>query len=72
MTCTAEAAGAAYESYWMISLAPWEAIVEAARKKKCDLIFMGSHGRTGLAGIVLGSTTMKVLTHTKVPVLVTR
>jgi len=68
----AEAAGLSYESYWMISIAPWEAIIEAAKKKKCDLIFMGSHGRTGLAGIVLGSTTVKVLTHSKVPVLVTR
>ncbi len=69
---TANAAGVPYESYWMISVAPWEAIVEAARKKKCDLIFMGSHGRKGLAGIVLGSTTTKVLTHSKVPVMVTR
>jgi nucleotide-binding universal stress UspA family protein len=68
----AEAAGVPYESYWAISISPWEAIIEAARKKKCDLIFMGSHGRTGLAGLVLGSTTTKVLTHSKVPVLVTR
>jgi nucleotide-binding universal stress UspA family protein len=69
---TARAAGVQYESYWMISVAPWEAIIEAARKKRCDLIYMGSHGRRGLAGVLLGSTTMKVLTHTKVPVLVTR
>ena len=68
----AEAADVRYESYWTISITPWEAIIEAARKKKCDLIFMGSHGRTGLAGLVLGSTTTKVLTHSKVPVLVTR
>ena len=68
----AEAAAVRYESYWTISITPWEAIIEAARKKKCDLIFMGSHGRTGLAGLVLGSTTTKVLTHSKVPVLVTR
>ncbi len=68
----AEAADVRYESYWTISIAPWEAIIEAARKKKCDLIFMGSHGRTGLAGLVLGSTTTKVLTHSKLPVLVTR
>ena len=68
----AEAAGVKFESSWMISIAPWEAIIEAAHKKKCDLICMGSHGRTGLAGLVLGSTTTKVLTHTKVPVLVTR
>ena len=68
----AEAAGVPFESYWTISIAPWEAIIEAARKKRCDLICMGSHGRTGLAGLVLGSTTTKVLTHSKVPVLVTR
>jgi len=68
----AQAADVPYESYWTISITPWEAIIEAARKKKCDLIFMGSHGRTGLAGLVLGSTTTKVLTHSKVPVLVTR
>jgi len=68
----ADAADVRYESYWTISITPWEAIIEAARKKKCDLIFMGSHGRTGLAGLVLGSTTTKVLTHSKVPVLVTR
>lgn len=68
----AEAADVRYESYWTISITPWEAIIEAARKKKCDLIFMGSHGRSGLAGLVLGSTTTKVLTHSKVPVLVTR
>ena len=69
---TAQAAGVPYESYWVISVTPWEAIIEAARKKKCDLIYMGSHGRRGLAGVLLGSTTTKVLTHTKVPVLVTR
>jgi len=68
----ADTAGVAFESYWIISVAPWEAIIDAARKKRCDLICMGSHGRTGLAGLVLGSTAMKVLTHTKVPVLITR
>jgi nucleotide-binding universal stress UspA family protein len=68
----AQSAGVDFESYWTISVAPWEAIIDAARKKKCDLIFMGSHGRRGLAGLVLGSTTTKVLTHSKVPVMVTR
>jgi len=68
----AEAAGVPYESYFLSSLAPWEAIVDAAKKKRCDLIFMASHGRTGLAGIVLGSQTNKVLTHSKIPVLVYR
>ena len=68
----AAAAGVAYEGFYASSITPWEAIVDAARKKKCDAIFMASHGRTGLAGIVLGSQTHKVLTHSKIPVLVYR
>lgn len=51
---------------------PWSAIVRAAGAKKCDLIVMASHGRRGLAGLLLGSETTKVLTHSKVPVLVVR
>jgi len=51
---------------------PWAAIVRAAHSKKCDLIVMASHGRRGLAGLLLGSETTKVLTHSKVPVLVVR
>jgi nucleotide-binding universal stress UspA family protein len=69
---SAKAAGVAYEGYYLISIAPWQAIIEAAKNKKCDLIIMGSHGRSGLAGIVLGSQATKVLTHSKVPVLITR
>ena len=69
---TAKVAGVPYEGYYLSSIAPWEAIVEAAKKKRCDLIFMASHGRTGLAGMVLGSQTTKVLTHSKIPVLVYR
>jgi nucleotide-binding universal stress UspA family protein len=68
----ANAAGVPYEGYFRSSIAPWEAIVDAAKKKKCDLIFMASHGRTGLAGLVLGSQTSKVLSHSKVPVVVYR
>ena len=49
-----------------------DAIVAAAKKYKCDLIFMASHGRRGLSGLLLGSQTQKVLTHSKVPVLVYR
>jgi nucleotide-binding universal stress UspA family protein len=52
--------------------APWHGILEAARAKKCDVIVMASHGRSGLAGILLGSETAKVLTHSKKPVLVCR
>ena len=51
---------------------PWQAIIQAARSKKCDAIVMASHGRRGLAGVLLGSETVKVLTHSKVPVLVCR
>jgi len=64
--------GVPYEGFYLAHIAPWEAIIAAAKKKKCDLIFMGSHGRGGLASLVLGSQTTKVLTHSKVPVLVTR
>ena len=51
---------------------PWAAIVGTARSKSCDLIVMASHGRRGLAGLLLGSETTKVLTHSKHPVLVCR
>jgi len=51
---------------------PWEGILKAAKKAKCDLIVMASHGRSGLAGLVLGSVTVKVLTNSKTPVLVCR
>lgn len=51
---------------------PAEAIIAAAQKEKCDLIFMASHGRRGIKGLLLGSETQKVLTHGKVAVLVSR
>ena len=51
---------------------PYEAIIEAAEKSGCDLIFMGSHGRRGISGLLLVSETQKVLTHSKIPVLVYR
>ena len=50
----------------------YEGIIEAATKSGCDLIFMASHGRRGLSGLLLGSETHKVLTHTKIPVLIYR
>lgn len=68
----AKAAGVACENHFASSRMPWEAIIEAARKKRCDLIVMASHGRKGLAGVLLGSETTKVLTHSKIPVLVCR
>jgi nucleotide-binding universal stress UspA family protein len=51
---------------------PWEAIVRQAEQTGCDLIVMGSHGRRGMAAILLGSETQRVLIHTKLPVLVVR
>lgn len=47
-----------------------EAILEAAQRYDCDLIVMASHGRRGLAGLLLGSETQRVLTHAQIPVLV--
>jgi nucleotide-binding universal stress UspA family protein len=51
---------------------PYQGIIDTAQNKECDLIIMASHGRGGMSAIVLGSQTLKVLTHSKVPVLVYR
>jgi nucleotide-binding universal stress UspA family protein len=51
---------------------PWEAILQTAKDKQCDLIVMASHGRRGVSAVVLGSETQKVLTHSSIPVLVVR
>jgi nucleotide-binding universal stress UspA family protein len=51
---------------------PYLAIIETATRKSCDLIVMASHGRRGLSAIMLGSETVKVLTHSSIPVLVVR
>lgn len=51
---------------------PWQVIIDTAKREHCDLIVMASHGRSGLAGLLIGSQTQKVLTHCKVPVLVCR
>jgi nucleotide-binding universal stress UspA family protein len=50
----------------------YQAIIDAAAARKCDLIVMASHGRRGVSAVVLGSETVKVLTHSKIPVLVYR
>jgi nucleotide-binding universal stress UspA family protein len=68
----AKSAEVACKTAWVTDDQPWEGIVKAARSKKCDLIVMASHGRRGLSGLLLGSETTKVLTHSKVPVLVCR
>lgn len=51
---------------------PYEAIINTAESAGCDLIFMASHGRRGISSLLLGSETNKVLTHSKIPVLVYR
>jgi nucleotide-binding universal stress UspA family protein len=51
---------------------PWSEIIKTATEEACNLIFMASHGRRGVAALVLGSETNKVLTHSNIPVLVTR
>lgn len=56
----------------LLSDSPYEAIIEAANRNACDLIFMASNGRRGIDGLLLGSETHKVLTHSTIPVLVHR
>jgi nucleotide-binding universal stress UspA family protein len=51
---------------------PYDAILKAANSRQCDLIVMTSHGRKGIAAVLLGSETRKVLTHSKIPVLIVR
>ena len=68
----AAAAGVRCKTAQATSDTPWKAIIKAAHENKCDVIFMASHGRRGLAALLLGSETTKVLTHTKIPVLVHR
>lgn len=68
----ANVAGVAADSDSTVNEVPYEAIIDAADRHGCDLIFMASHGRRGIAGLLLGSETQKVLTHSKTPVLVYR
>ncbi|KQV90708.1 hypothetical protein ASD15_01105 [Massilia sp. Root351] len=68
----ADETGVACKTVSMVNDHPYEAIVKAARDKGCDLICMASHGRKGVKGVLLGSETQKVLTHTDIPVLVYR
>jgi nucleotide-binding universal stress UspA family protein len=68
----AKEAGVPCETAQQTSDQPYEAIIEAAPKKECDLIMMASHGRRGVKGLLLGSETQKVLAHSRIPVLVYR
>lgn len=72
ITGRAETLGVKCEGVVVLGDVPYEHIIETAKKRKCDLIMMASHGRRGLSGLLLGSETAKVLTHSKIPVLVVR
>ncbi len=66
------AAGVPCEAHTVEALHPWEAVIDHANQMECDLLVMASHGRRGVAALLLGSETQKVLTHSKIPVLVVR
>jgi nucleotide-binding universal stress UspA family protein len=68
----AKAAGVDCEGLVVVGDSPYEAIIASAEKRGCDLIMMASHGRRGLDAVLIGSETVKVLTHTRIPVLVVR
>jgi nucleotide-binding universal stress UspA family protein len=68
----AKSAGVACETRILTAERPHAGILRAARAAKCDAIAMASHGRGAVAGLLLGSETARVLSHSKLPVLVTR
>src|SRR6516164_2630211 len=68
----AKAADVPCETALQSSDQPYEAIIATAQERGCDLIMMASHGRRGAQAFILGSETQKVLTHSKIPVLVFR
>jgi nucleotide-binding universal stress UspA family protein len=72
ISARAKAARVPYEGVVVIGETPYEQIIDTAKKCKCDLIMMASHGRRGISALLLGSETSKVLMHSKVPVLVVR
>lgn len=65
-------AGVTCHTLTLTSALIYEGIINAADQCGCDLIFMASHGRSGIKALLLGSETHKVLTHSKIPVLVYR
>ena len=71
VSSAAKAAGVACETVQVMNY-PAEAIIETANSKGCDLIVMASHGRRGIARVLLGSQAVNVLTHSTIPVLICR
>jgi nucleotide-binding universal stress UspA family protein len=68
----ADAAGVPCETIREVHDQPYRAIIDAAHALGCDLIVMASHGRRGISALLLGSETVKVLTHSTIPVLIYR
>jgi nucleotide-binding universal stress UspA family protein len=68
----AKAAGVACGGHTVEALHPWEAILDHAKAQQCDLIVMASHGRRGVAALLLGSETQRVLIHSSLPVLIVK
>ena len=72
LVAKAKAAGVECDALHQSDSAAWHAIIATAEQLRCDVIIMGSHGRGGLAALIMGSQTQKVLHHTNLPVLVVR
>jgi nucleotide-binding universal stress UspA family protein len=72
VVAAAQAAGMACAGHTVEALHPWEAILDHAKAQQCDLIVMASHGRRGVAAMLLGSETQRVLTHSTLPVLIVK
>lgn len=68
----AQAAGVQCSGHTVEALHPWEAIIDHAKAQNCDLVVMASHGRRGVAALLLGSETQRVLTHSPLPVLIVK
>lgn len=72
VSAAAAAQGLACRMHTVEALHAWEAIIDHAKTEGVDLIVMASHGRRGMAAVLLGSETQKVLTHTDLPVLIVK
>jgi nucleotide-binding universal stress UspA family protein len=72
VTDAARAAGIDCKGHTVEALHAWEAILDHAKTQQCDLIVMASHGRRGVAALLLGSETQRVLIHSTLPVLVVK
>jgi nucleotide-binding universal stress UspA family protein len=72
LEANARSSGVECENLVVVGDSPYEEIIDSAEKNDCDLIMMASHARRGLDAMLLGSETVRVLKHTKIPVLVVR